>query len=319
MIRWGIIGCGNVTELKSGPAFNKVPQSSLAAVMRRDMSKAADYASRHHVSKWYNDAYSLINDAEVGAIYIATPPSSHEEYALAAINAKKPVYIEKPFAMNAASAKKIAETAKAHNIKVSVAHYRRQMPIFLKIKELIDQHSIGDILNVNIIFSQHGSNDSTNNWRIDPTISGGGYFHDLAPHQLDLMTYFFKPPVVVKGLSLNQANRYKADDGVACTMLFENGALLTGLWSFSVAEEDEADECVITGTEGTIRFSIFGMKKITVSRKGIKEELFFEPLQHVQQPMIAKVVEYFSDRGPNPCSADEAQIVMSMIDDITKK
>ena len=76
-ILWGIIGCGNVTELKSGPAFNKVPDSKLIAVMRRDREKAEDYAERHKVPKWYDDADKLINDTEVNAIYIATPPSSH--------------------------------------------------------------------------------------------------------------------------------------------------------------------------------------------------------------------------------------------------
>ena len=87
MINWGIIGCGDVTEVKSGPAFNKVPGSKLVAVMRRDAAKAADYAKRHNVPRWYNDAEALINDAEVNAIYIATPPSSHAAYALAAIKA----------------------------------------------------------------------------------------------------------------------------------------------------------------------------------------------------------------------------------------
>ncbi|MCX6333190.1 MAG: Gfo/Idh/MocA family oxidoreductase, partial [Bacteroidia bacterium] len=82
MINWGIIGCGNVTEVKSGPAFNKVNNSRLIAVMRRDAVLAEDYASRHNVPKFYTDASKLINDPEINAVYIATPPSSHAEYAL---------------------------------------------------------------------------------------------------------------------------------------------------------------------------------------------------------------------------------------------
>src|SRR6187551_1308715 len=99
-INWGIIGCGDVSEVKSGPAFNKVNNSSLVAVMRRDGAKAKDYAHRHQVPKWYDDASLLINDPDVNAIYIATPPSSHEEYTIAAIDAGKPVYVEKPMTMN---------------------------------------------------------------------------------------------------------------------------------------------------------------------------------------------------------------------------
>jgi predicted dehydrogenase len=81
-IRWGIIGCGDVTEIKSGPAFNKVANSKLVAVMRRDSAKAADYAKRHHVPKWYDDASKLINDPEVNAIYIATPPLQHDYFTI---------------------------------------------------------------------------------------------------------------------------------------------------------------------------------------------------------------------------------------------
>src|SRR6266508_4340624 len=122
-VKWGIIGCGDVTEVKSGPAFNKVSNSELVAVMRRDGEKAKDYALRHNVSKWYTDAEKLINDADVNAIYIATPPSSHEEYAMKAFMAGKPVYVEKPMALDAPSANRMAKAAKEKKYKLVVAHY----------------------------------------------------------------------------------------------------------------------------------------------------------------------------------------------------
>jgi predicted dehydrogenase len=317
MINWGIIGCGDVTEIKSGPAFSKIPGSSLYAVMRRDKEKAADYAKRHQVSKWYDDAEALILDPLVNAIYVATPPSTHEQYAIAAINAGKPVYVEKPFSVDALSSKRINETAKALNIKLCVAHYRRQIPLFKKIKQLIDDKHIGRILTINMVLYQQGRDAAPGNWRLDPGISGGGYFHDLAPHQLDLIYYYFKAPVVVKGVSLNQSRKYKAHDAAACTMLFENGAVMNGLWSFTVSESEEKDICVITGTEGSISFSVFEMKKITVRKHGLEEDIYFDALEHVQQPMIEKVVEYFSGNGSNPCSGDDGYTVMWMMDQIT--
>src|SRR6478672_1811075 len=152
MIRWGIIGCGDVTELKSGPAFNKVPDSVLTAVMRRDVVKAKDYATRHNVPKWYSDAHQLINDPDIDAIYVATPPDSHEQYTLDSIAAGKPVYVEKPMALNVAASKRMAETSRKNNIKVCVAHYRREQPLFKKIKELVDSGAIGKIKYVNLKF-----------------------------------------------------------------------------------------------------------------------------------------------------------------------
>src|SRR5690606_29255457 len=149
-INWGIIGCGDVTELKSGPAFNKVPNSSLVAVMRRDAAKAEDYAKRHGVPLWYSNAEELINLPDINAVYIATPPSAHLEYAIAALQAKKMVYVEKPMTTDLASAIKMQEAVNEFQGKLVVAHYRRQQPLFKKIKSLIDQNSIGRIKSITL-------------------------------------------------------------------------------------------------------------------------------------------------------------------------
>ncbi|HEV8285314.1 MAG TPA: Gfo/Idh/MocA family oxidoreductase [Chitinophagaceae bacterium] len=322
-INWGIIGCGDVTEVKSGPAFNKVKNSQLIAVMRRDAEKAKDYALRHNVPKWYADANKLINDPDVNAVYVATPPSSHEEYTMAALQAGKPVYVEKPMALNAVSADKMVHAAKERNIKLSVAHYRRAQPVFKKIKQLLDKKVIGDIRFVKSeLYKQSFSKQELvpkTVWRVDPSIAGGGIFHDLAPHQFGLMYYFFGEPEKASGISLNQAGLYTADDTVAGNILFKNGVLFNGVWCFNVSHEDEKDSCEIFGEKGKISFSFFNQREITVIIDGKPEVFAFDILQHVQQPMIEKVVEYFLDQGPNPCSGEEGVVVMKLIDEITKK
>jgi predicted dehydrogenase len=321
-INWGIIGCGDVTEVKSGPAFNKVKNSQLIAVMRRDAEKAKDYALRHNVPKWYADASKLINDPDVNAVYVATPPSSHEEYTMAALQAGKPVYVEKPMALNAASADKMVSAAKERNIKLSVAHYRRAQPVFKKIKQLLDKKVIGDIRFVKSeLYKQSFSKQELvpkTVWRVDPSIAGGGIFHDLAPHQFGLMYYFFGEPEKASGISLNQAGLYAADDIVAGNILFKNGVLFNGVWCFNVSTESEKDSCEIFGEKGKITFSFFNQREITVIIDGKTEIFAFDILQHVQQPMIEKVVEYFLDQGPNPCTGEEGVVVMKLIDEITK-
>ncbi len=149
-IKWGIIGCGDVTELKSGPAFNKAEQSQLVAVMRRNAEKAADYAKRHGVPKWYSDADQLINDPEVNAIYVATPPDTHAMYAIAAMKAGKPVYVEKPMARSYAECREMIRVSEETGMPLLVAYYRRTLPAFLKVKELVDGGAIGQPLTVNI-------------------------------------------------------------------------------------------------------------------------------------------------------------------------
>lgn len=321
-IRWGIIGCGDVTEVKSGPAFNKVPHSKLVAVMRRNAEKAKDYALRHQVPKWYNDAQELINDPEVNAIYVATPPLQHEEYTISALEAGKPVYVEKPMAVNAATAERMAQTAEQKGVKLSVAHYRREQPLFKKIKELLDTKSIGDVRMVNLQLLQPYLSKmiaaTEENWRINPAISGGGLFHDLAPHQLDLMIYFFGGWIKAKGISLNQAGYYTADDCTAGSILFSNNIVFNGSWCFTVAAPDAKDHCEIIGTKGKISFSVFEQKPVTVTIDGKEESFDFDKLSHVQLPMIEKVTSYFLNASENPCSGDDGTSVMKLIDAFTK-
>ena len=323
-IRWGIIGCGDVTELKSGPAFNKVNNSELVAVMRRNAEKAKDYAIRHHVPKWYNDASSLINDPDINAVYVATPPSSHEEYTIAALRAGKPVYVEKPMSVNSGSAASMAKVARETNQKLTVAHYRRAQPLFQKIKQLVSEKAIGDIRFARLSLFKPSLSAADlqvekTAWRVDPAFAGGGLFNDLAPHQLDLMYYFFGDPVKASGIATNQAGLYNADDLVSGNILFESGVQFNGVWCFNVSVNDEKDECEIIGEKGKIVFSFFEHKPVTVVSSGQTENYHFDALQHVQQPMIEKTVEYFLNKGPNPSSGDQGVKVMKLIDAFTKK
>jgi predicted dehydrogenase len=309
-IAWGIIGCGNVTENKSGPAFQRVPNASLAAVMRRDAAKAADYASRHGVPKWYNRAEDLIADAEVNAVYIATPPAYHEVYALAALKAGKPVYVEKPFATTLSECSNMEATANQYNLPLCVAHYRRALPKFLAIKEMLAEKLIGDICTVQIRMQQPDQSaalaaSGESNWRVVPTISGGGIFFDLAPHQLDLLVYFFGPALSFKGMAHNRAGLYEAEDVVTGMAQLSNGILFSGQWCFTSAAVCREDVFEITGTAGRIVFPTFGHEVLIRTKDGEKK-LEFDPPQHIQQPMIEKVTRYFLGEGPNPCSASEA-------------
>ena len=318
-INWGIIGCGDVTELKSGPAFNKVANSSLVAVMRRNSAKARDYARRHNVPRWYDDAAELINDPEVNAIYVATPPSSHEEYVIAAISAGKPVYVEKPMANNYAGARHMAETAAVKNAKLVVAHYRREQPRFKKVKQLIDEKAIGELLLARLELSKPPMTkeemaDPGIGWRIDPAIAGGGLFHDLGTHQLDLMAYFFGPAQQVTGIATNQGHVYAADDLVAGNILFKNGVAFSGSWCFNAAPAAARDHCEIIGTKGKISFTVFSTDTITVLINDKTTTLSFDPLQHVQQPMIDATVRYFLDEGPNPSTGSEGAEIMRLME-----
>ena len=306
-IRWGMIGCGSVTEVKSGPAFNKVPNSSLVAVMRRDKEKVKEYALRHHIPNYFSDANELINHPEVDAIYIATPPKYHEEYAIAAMNAGKPVYIEKPFSVDVASCERMDKVSKHLGIKLVVAHYRRALPLFLYVKKLLSENHIGPIRFVNITMLKYAGENSgdPSNWRVFPELAGAGLFYDLAPHQLDLVFYYFGKALSYNGLATNQAGLYPAEDIVTGVMLLENNIVFNGQWCFTVAPGLEKDVFEIVGAAGKISFPVFG-NDITIEKNGQTEVIHFDPPQHNQQNLIHQIVQYFLGVGENPCAASEA-------------
>lgn len=320
-IKWGILGCGDVAEVKSGPAFQKAPNSELIAVMRRDGAKAKDFATRHNVPIWYDNVEELLNNEELDAIYIATPPASHLAYAKQALEANKHVYLEKPMVLNANEGTQLCEIVNKSNKKLSVAHYRRFLPAFVKVKELIDTDAIGAIRYADIQILQPSASDmiaaSDTNWRVDPALSGGGYFNDVAPHQIDLMYHYFGGYDFATGSSYNQQKIYKANDIVTGLISFTNGIQFRGVWCFNVSESNKYDNCTIYGSEGNISFSFYGSEVIL--QVADKKEVFnFINPQHVQQPMIEEVVSYFLGNSKNPCSAEEGLVVTSIMEDFTK-
>jgi len=321
-ICWGIIGCGDVTEVKSGPAFAKVPQSKLVAVMRRDAAKAEDYARRHHVPRWYAQADALINDPEVNAVYIATPPGSHLEYTLKVAAAGKPVYVEKPMALNYAQCQQMIQACESAQVPLLVAYYRRSLPIFQKVKELITTGAIGEVRFINIRLYQPLSpdlNPAQLPWRLQPDLAGGGLFFDLASHQLDLADYFFGPITEVQGIAANQAGLYAVEDVVTANFSFASGVQGSGLWCFTVGESARTDRTEIVGSAGRIEFATFGYDVITLENQAGKQEFKIPYPAHVQQPLIGAIVKSLLGEGTSPSTGVSAARTALVMDKIVGK
>jgi len=306
-IGWGIIGAGDVCEVKSGPAFNLAKHSRLVAVMRRNEEKARDFAQRHQVPKWYDDADKLIRDPEINAVYIATPPDSHAEYTLKIAEAGKPVYVEKPMARNYKECISMVKACEQAAVPLFVAYYRRMLPNFLKIKELVDGGTIGDIRLVDVkLFKTAapdivGASNAEDNWRIFPEIAGGGYFYDLASHQLDFLDYLFGPIVEACGFARNQAGLYPAEDIVTGSFRFENGILGQGTWCFTTSEMSDREITTLIGSKGQISFSYFGGWNVLLEVEGKEKEIFtFQPIKHIQQPLIETIVSTLLGKGTCP-------------------
>jgi predicted dehydrogenase len=304
-IRWGIIGCGDVTEVKSGPAFNRVEHSSLVAVMRRDGEKARDYALRHQVPRWYDQVNALIDDPEVNAIYIATPPDAHCDYTLRAARAGKPVYVEKPMARTHAECLKMIEGCQHAGVSLFVAYYRRCLPLYLKVQELITNGVIGSVrfVSIQLVHSAH-EGDEHQPWRVRPEIAGGGHFYDLASHQLDALDFLLGPVTAVGGQSANQAGLYPAEDIVTASWRHASGALGSGVWCFTAAPGRRTDLTEITGSQGRLSFSFFESQPLVLETSHGVEEIHFPRQDPIQQPLIQTVVDDLRGVGHCPSTAE---------------
>jgi predicted dehydrogenase len=321
-ISWGIIGCGNVTEQKSGPAFNKVENSRLVAVMRRDGVKAKDYAIRHNVPRWYDNANELINDPLVNAVYIATPPDSHAVYAIQAMKLGKPVYVEKPMARNYHECEEMIKVSQSTGVPLFVAYYRRMLPGFIKIREIINSGAIGNPVFFSIRFFSPPRQEDYQKplpWRVVPDISGGGYLFDLASHQLDYIDYILGPIEQVSSIAINQGNLYHAEDFVTASFRCKNGIAGHGVWNFVSPDHLQEDKIEIAGEKGSIHFSCFDFTpvKLTVSRK--TEYFDNERPNHVQQPLISTLVNDLLGKGKCPSTGVTASRTSKVLDDIVKK
>ena len=319
---WGIIGCGDVTEVKSGPAFSKTEHSSLVAVMRRNAEKAADYAARHGVPHWYSNASELINDPGVNAVYIATPPDTHAHYAIEAMRAGKAVYVEKPMARNYAECMEMLKVSEETGIPLFVAYYRRSMALFLKVKELVEQGIIGKPLTVNIRFykeaTEKGLSTEQLPWRVFPEIAGAGHFYDLASHQLDFLDFLFGPINEVQGTAKNLAGLYPAEDTVSASFSFENGVTGTGSWCFATDKSSERDIIEIFGTDGNLRFACFDPFKLVLKKKDGTIEFDFPKPDHVAGGLIKQVVEDLRGVGKSPSTGVSGARTNWVMEEIVK-
>lgn len=317
LLKWGFIGCGAVAEQKSGPAFQRVTGSGVAAVMSRNYYRAKAFAERHQIPRFYDQIDDLLHDPEVGAVYIATPPGAHLQAALATAEAGKPAYIEKPLARTYDEALSIVQAFEEQDVPLFVAYYRQALPKTETLKALLRHGAIGEPHSFHITLQkpQPVVTDPDNPpWRLRPEVSGGGLFMDLAPHAIDLLQHLLGPVVNVKATVRNISQLAPVEDHVSALFTLDQGITGTGQWDFSGANYQ--DEMIIRGSEGTIGFGVHSQAPITVNNESGEQQIPHETPDVIQEPMIADVVRTLNGDGQLPSNARSAASVNWVTDQI---
>ena len=313
-----MIGTGNVTEKKSAPSFNKIEHSRLVAVGNRTPEKAEDFAARHGIPTVHKDPFDVIRNPEVDIVYIATPPGSHMEYALETIKAGKPLYIEKPMARTAEECRLINEAAEKAGLPVFVAYYRRGLDYFKKVKSIIDSGILGNILHINLqqYYPARPEDYDRENlpWRVIPKDAGGGYFHDLGCHALDILFHIFGDPLEVSGKISNMGGLYEPEDTLSASLRLPKDVLLTGSWNFVTPPAFQRDLVEVYGENGLLSFGIFSFKPITLNTGDHKETIAIIQPEHIQLPLISTIVSELKGQGSCPSTGRTAEVTSEAMD-----
>jgi 1,5-anhydro-D-fructose reductase (1,5-anhydro-D-mannitol-forming) len=315
LIRWGILGCGSVCEVKSGPGFQRAAGSALVAVMRRDRIKAEDFARRHGVPAFYDDADALLADPLVDAVYVASPPSSHLELALKVAAAGKPCYVEKPMARSHDECLRMIEAFERSQQPLFVAYYRRALDRFLKAKALVDGGALGELLHVEVRYrsrGQAGLDPANLPWRVQAEHAGGGLFLDLASHTLDVLDFLLGPLQDVQGKAYNAGSPCEVEDRVTLTFETLAGARGSGSWDF--AADSAEDHLVLTGSRGTLRLTTFGDGPLQLETPAGREAFVLPNPKHIQQPFIQSMVDELLGRGRCPSTGASAARTSRVMD-----
>ena len=296
-IRWGILGCGDVAEHKSGPALIQAAGSEVIAVMRRDGAKAADFARRHGIARWYDDADALLADPEVNAVYIATPPDSHLDFTRRAALAGKRVLVEKPMARTVAECEAMIAACDAAGVPLHVAYYRRFYPKFQAAKQLLDAGVLGRPVSITLQMAKPKSAapDSPLPWRLLPEISGGGLFMDTGVHRLDIILFLLGNLTDIRGCTANLSGAAPAEDSVAFAFRLEDsGALGTVTCHFGLSPIGR-DRLEIVGTDAVLLFDSFDAPFFTVQQSDGSVEMHPHPdPTPVHLPFVEALVRVYN-------------------------
>lgn len=316
IIRWGFLGCGKVVHKKSGDAFRNVPDSTIAAIMRRDIDAAKASAEHFGASQFCDDVTKLLT-MDIDAVYIATPPGLHYEQAMMCLKAGKPVYLEKPFARNYTEAKALTESFEKAGVPLYIGHYRRALPRFLKIREMLNNKCIGEVQSIdfylNRIFSQKEAETS---WLYNPVLSGGGKYYDIAPHTVDIINFLFGDIIEVQGYAENLGTGCPLENIV--TMSFKTVKGIEGKAKFNCVADTKSDRMIVTGTNGSMEFSVHGKTDVIVKDSGanVLEKFDMPDPATVEQPMVQSVVEDLLGISTCESKAGKVLVTYEIIDNV---
>ncbi|WP_309397055.1 Gfo/Idh/MocA family protein [Cerasicoccus maritimus] len=311
-LNWGIIGCGDVVEKKSGPSIALCPRSRISAVMRRAVAKLTPFADAYDVPLRTDDADEVLNCEDVNIVYIATPPSRHKDYVIAAAERGHHVLVEKPMGMTAEDSQAMIDACERAGVELFVAYYRRFHPHVAKMRELIAGGALGELIHGQAEYSMPYRPGKEHGWRVDPQVSGGGLFVDILAHRIDLMNDFLGDPAAMHGAMRRLHEDSLIEDLATMLVTYDGGGQAVFVGNF--ASQSFIDRFVLSGTLGEIRTDSLDSGKFTLRCKAGEENFACAPDVAPHVGLMRHIESVLLDGAPNETSGRDGLLTDRVLD-----
>lgn len=285
-LRWGLIGCGDISRKRVAPALRAIPECDLVAVNRARSELAADFAAEYGVPRWYGQWRELIDDDEIDAVYIATPVSLHAEQTIYAAEAGKHVLCEKPMALNVVECDRMIDACQSNQVRLGIAYYRHFYPVILRAREVIASGEIGTsvIARVNAFERFNPAPDEERYWLMQMSHAGGGPMMDFGCHRIEVLMNLVGSISDVKSVKGRTLYEREVEDTALAIFSFERGA--QGLLAVTHAAFESQDTLDIFCSEGSIHIPVLNLGEMHVKTAAGERIEQLPPHRNIHQPLI---------------------------------
>jgi predicted dehydrogenase len=313
VVRWGLIGCGDIAAKRVAEALRRSAGSALVAVARARRELAADFAERHGARRWHGDWKALLRDDEIDAVYIATPVHLHAEQAVAAARAGKHVLCEKPMALDVAGGERMLAEARARGLRLGVAYYRHHYPVVARLRQLLASGELGQpvLAQVQAFEAFDVPRDHPRAWFLRRAEAGGGPMADFGCHRIEVLLDLLGPVAEAQGFPDNVRFRERdVEDTFVARMRFRSGAV--ALLGVTHAVHERRDTLEIFGTRGSAHVGVLNQGDLRVlTASGVREERH-PPHPNLHQPLVEDFVAAVRE-GREPAVTGEVGLEVTRV------
>jgi len=290
LVRWGLIGAGDIVHKRVAGALRNARESELVAVSRARADLVERFAREVGAPRWHASWRELVVDPEIDAVYVATPVRLHAEQTIAAAEGGKHVLCEKPMAMNAAECDRMIAACLANNVRLGVAYYRRFYPAVRRAADILASGAIGEPVFAQMIASEpfDPRPGAPRFWLVQRSESGGGPMADFGCHRLEVLLHLLGPVRQVKSLVANVVLRRDVEDTAVALLEFERGACAVVAATNAAAERQ--DTLDVFGTKGSLRVESLNSGEIVLRIAGQDGLESHPPPANVHVPLVEDFV-----------------------------